>query len=80
MVVIRLARAGAKKRPYYHVVVTDRRNKRDGKFIEQIGFFNPVASGQAEKLNLDADRVKHWLDKGAQLSDRVATLYKQISA
>lgn len=77
MVTIRLARGGAKKRPFYHVVVTDSRNRRDGRFIERLGFFNPVARGQEERLRLDSDRIKHWLDQGAQTSERVAKLIKQ---
>jgi small subunit ribosomal protein S16 len=76
MVTIRLARGGAKKRPFYQVVVADSRNSRDGRFIERIGFFNPTAQGQAEKLRLDLERVSHWVDKGATLSDRVAKLVK----
>ncbi|HEY5715784.1 MAG TPA: 30S ribosomal protein S16 [Psychromonas sp.] len=76
MVTIRLARGGAKKRPFYQVVVTDSRNARDGRFLEKVGFFNPTAQGQAEKLRLDTDRINHWVDLGAQLSDRVAKLVK----
>jgi small subunit ribosomal protein S16 len=74
MVVIRLARGGAKKRPFYQVIVTDSRNPRDGRFIERIGFFNPTAKGQAEKLRLNADRYAYWISNGAQPSDRVASL------
>jgi small subunit ribosomal protein S16 len=77
MVVIRLARGGAKKRPFYQVIVTDSRNARDGRFIERIGFFNPTAQGQAEKLRLDADRYAHWVAQGAQPSERVASLATQ---
>lgn len=77
MVTIRLARGGAKKRPFYQIVVTDSRNARDGHFIERIGFFNPIASGNAEKLRLDLDRIKHWVGLGATISDRVSTLIKQ---
>lgn len=77
MVTIRLARGGAKKRPFYQIVVTDSRNARDGRFIERIGFFNPIASGNAEELRLDLDRVEHWLGLGATVSDRVSTLIKQ---
>lgn len=77
MVVIRLARAGAKKRPFYHMVVTDKRNPRDGRFIEKIGFFNPIAAGQEPRLNLDQARLSHWLSQGAQPSDRVASLVKE---
>ena len=76
MVTIRLARGGAKKRPFYQVVVTDSRNARDGRFLEKEGFFNPTAQGQSEKLRLDTDRINHWVDLGAQLSDRVAKLVK----
>ncbi|SHI23362.1 30S ribosomal protein S16 [Ferrimonas marina] len=76
MVTIRLARGGAKKRPFYSVVVADSRSKRDGRFIEKVGFFNPIATGQAEKLRLDLDRVEHWVSQGAAVSDRVASLIK----
>ncbi|TKB49354.1 30S ribosomal protein S16 [Ferrimonas sediminicola] len=76
MVTIRLARGGAKKRPFYQVVVADSRCKRDGRFIEKIGFFNPIAAGQEERVRLDLDRVDHWVSQGASLSDRVATLVK----
>ncbi|ODN41724.1 30S ribosomal protein S16 [Piscirickettsia litoralis] len=77
MVTIRLARGGAKKRPFYQVVVSDKRSPRDGRFIERIGFFNPVAQGQAESLRLDLERVDHWVAQGAQMSDRVAVLVKK---
>ncbi|MYL22216.1 30S ribosomal protein S16 [Vreelandella massiliensis] len=77
MVTIRLARGGAKKRPFYHLTVTDSRNARDGRFIERIGFFNPVARGQEERLRVDLDRVAHWQSHGAQLSGRVAELVKE---
>jgi small subunit ribosomal protein S16 len=80
MVVIRLSRHGAKKRPFYSVVVADQRKKRDGRFIERVGFFNPVASGDAEKLRLDRDRIEYWISKGAQPSDRVAKLLKDSAA
>ena len=76
MVTIRLQRGGAKKRPFYQVVVADSRNARDGRFIERVGFFNPVASGNAEKLNLDLARIEHWVATGATVSDRVAKLIK----
>ncbi|MBM7071950.1 30S ribosomal protein S16 [Shewanella sp. OPT22] len=76
MVTIRLARGGAKKRPFYNIVVTDSRNARDGRFIERLGFFNPLAKGQEETLRVDLDRVDHWVDTGAQVSDRVAKLVK----
>jgi small subunit ribosomal protein S16 len=74
MVTIRLTRSGAKKRPFYGIVVTDSRMKRDGRYIERIGFFNPVARGQEEKLRIDLERVKHWISQGAQTSERVAKL------
>lgn len=76
MVTIRLQRGGAKKRPFYQVVVADSRFARDGRFIERVGFFNPIASGTEEKLRLDLDRVDHWVAQGASLSDRVANLVK----
>ena len=77
MVTIRLARGGAKKRPYFHVVVTDSRNRRDGRYIERIGFFNPIATGGEVRLKIDAERAAHWVSKGAQTSDRVAKLLKE---
>ena len=80
MVVIRLARGGAKKRPFYQVVVTDSRNARDGRFIERVGFFNPVARGNAERLRIDADRYQYWISQGAQPSERVARLAKTNAA
>ena len=80
MVIIRLSRKGAKKRPFYHIVVTDSRNKRDGRYIERIGFFNPIASGKEEELRIDHDRVKYWLSQGAQASERVAKLVKVSEA
>jgi small subunit ribosomal protein S16 len=76
MVTIRLQRGGAKKRPFYQIVVADSRFSRDGRFIEKVGFFNPVATGQEEKLRLDLARVDHWVGQGAGLSDRVAKLVK----
>jgi len=76
MVVIRLARGGVKKRPFYSIVVTDSRNPRDGRFIEKIGFYNPIAKGGEEKLKVEQARISHWVNKGAQLSDRVRTLVK----
>lgn len=79
MVRIRLARGGAKKRPFYHVVVTDRRNRRDGRYIERIGFFNPVATGQEQEIRIDQERANYWVGKGAQVSDRVKSLLKQQS-
>ena len=77
MVKIRLSRGGAKRRPFYHVVVTDSRNKRDGRRIERIGFFNPVARGQEERLRLDLERVDYWTGVGAQLSERVSHLVSE---
>lgn len=79
MVKIRLARAGAKKRPFYHVVVTDKRNRRDGRYIERVGFLNPVAVGGEVPLRLDVDRIKHWQEKGAQTSERVLNLLKHFN-
>lgn len=76
MVTIRLARGGAKKRPFYSIVVADSRNARDGRFIERVGFFNPLARGQEEALRLDLDRVEHWVANGAATTDRVAKLIK----
>lgn len=76
MVTIRLARGGSKKRPFYHIHVTDSRNSRDGRYIERLGFFNPVARGAAEKLRLDVEAVDAWVAKGAQVSDRVKHLVK----
>lgn len=76
MVVIRLARGGAKKRPFYQVVVTDKRSPRDGRHIEKIGFFNPLARGQEEGFRIDLDAYSAWIAKGAQVSDRVASLVK----
>jgi small subunit ribosomal protein S16 len=80
MVTIRLARGGSKKRPFYHMVVTDSRNARDGRFIERVGFFNPVATGQEEKIRIDAERLDHWVGLGAQMSDRVKSLVKEKKA
>jgi len=80
MVTIRLARGGAKKRPFYSIVVTDSRNRRDGRFIERLGFFNPVANGKEERVRMDRERVEYWLSKGAKASERVAGLIKQSTA
>lgn len=77
MVTIRLSRGGAKKRPFYHISVADSRNARDGRFIERVGFFNPTARGQEERLRIALDRVEYWQGKGAQLSERVAKLVKE---
>ncbi len=79
MVVIRLSRAGAKKRPFYHIVVTDSRRRRDGNYIESIGYYNPVARGQEVKLHLEVEKLNHWKSVGAQLSDRVLSLAKAYS-
>ncbi|AFP85248.1 30S ribosomal protein S16 [secondary endosymbiont of Ctenarytaina eucalypti] len=76
MVTIRLARGGAKKRPFYHIVVADSRNARDGRFIERIGFFNPIAAGKAETLRLDLERIQYWSNKGATVSKRLSALIK----
>jgi len=76
MVTIRLARHGAKKRPFYQIVVADSRNSATGRFIEKVGFFNPTAKGQEEGLRVDITRVNHWIDQGASLSGRVAKLVK----
>ena len=77
MVTIRLQRGGAKKRPFYQLVVADSRRARNGRFIENIGFFNPTAQGQAERLRLDLDRVEYWVGVGASLSERVDSLVKE---
>ena len=76
MVIIRLARSGAKKNPYYFVTVADERKPRDGSFIERLGFFNPSARGQEERLRIDLEKLDQWVSKGAQLSDRVKKLVK----
>ena len=80
MVVIRLARAGAKKRPFFHIVVADSRNRRDGRFIERVGFYNPIAGEREEALRVAFDRVEHWRHQGAKLSDTVAGLVKRAAA
>ena len=77
MVIIRLARSGAKKNPYYFITVADERRPRDGAFIERLGFFNPMARGQEERLRLDLDKLNEWISKGAQVSDRVKALVKE---
>ncbi|MCK4842673.1 MAG: 30S ribosomal protein S16 [Methylococcales bacterium] len=79
MVTIRLARGGSKNRPFYHIVVTDSRNSRDGRYIERLGFFNPFARGGEEKLRLENERIDYWKSVGAQSSDRVAKLLKDAS-
>ncbi|BCL74304.1 30S ribosomal protein S16 [Jeongeupia sp. HS-3] len=76
MVVIRLSRGGAKNRPFYNVVVSDSRNRRDGRFIERVGFYNPLASESEEGLRLAMDRVNYWVGVGAQVNDSVAKLLK----
>jgi len=80
MVIIRLSRGGSKNRPYFNVVVADSRNRRDGRFIERIGFYNPLAAEGQESLRLQMERVGHWQSKGAQLSDTVAKLVKRAGA
>ena len=80
MVTIRLARHGAKKRPFYAIVVADQRRATTSRFIERVGFFNPRATGGEERLRLEQDRVDHWLGKGAQASDRVKKLIKESAA
>ena len=77
MVTIRLSRGGSKKRPFYHLTVTDSRSARNGRFLERVGYFNPVASGNAERLNVNFERVDHWVANGAQLSERVTSLVKE---
>ena len=77
MVKIRMTRGGAKKRPFYHIIVTDSRSARDGRNIERLGYYNPVAAGAEKRVVLDTDRVDHWVGQGAQLSDKVRALYKE---
>ncbi|MCZ2291358.1 MAG: 30S ribosomal protein S16 [Burkholderiales bacterium] len=77
MVVIRMARGGAKKRPFYNVVVADSRERRDGRFIERVGFYNPMAAGAEQSLRLALDRVSYWTGVGAQVSPAVARLIDQ---
>lgn len=77
MVTIRLSRGGSKKRPFYHLTVTNSRSARNGRFIERIGFFNPVARGQEESLRISAERLEYWVGQGAQLSERVEQLVKE---
>lgn len=79
MVSIRLARGGSKKRPFYHIVVCDSRRSRDGRYIERVGYFDPGARGGAEDVRVDTDRVDYWISKGAQPSDRVASLIKSTN-
>ena len=78
MVVIRLARGGSKKRPFYNIVATDSRNRRDGRFNERIGFYNPMASGGAPPLSINEASLNAWVANGAQMSDTVARLYKEF--
>ena len=80
MVKIRLSRGGSKKRPFYHLTVADSRSSRDGRFIERVGFFNPIARGQEERLRVDQERVDYWVGQGAQISDRVKSLLKDAAA
>ena len=77
MLTIRLARSGAKKRPFYHISVADSRMPRDGRFVERVGYYNPIASGQEVRLEVDVERIDYWISKGAQPSDRVLNLLKQ---
>jgi small subunit ribosomal protein S16 len=76
MVVIRLARHGSKNAPFYHLTVSDRANRRDGRHVERVGFFNPLARGKAERLRVDLDRIDYWLSVGAKPSERVGALIK----
>lgn len=80
MVVIRLSRGGAKKRPFYNIVATDRQNRRDGRFIERVGFYNPIAAGKEEPIRIDMARIEHWVGNGAQVSPAVQRLIKQRAA
>lgn len=77
MVTIRLARGGSKKRPFYHLTVADSRCARNGRYVERVGFFNPVARGQEERLRIDVERVEFWVGQGAQMSERVQQLLKE---
>ncbi|CAN7173243.1 30S ribosomal protein S16 [Pseudoxanthomonas sp. LjRoot168] len=79
MVKIRLTRGGAKKRPFYHIIVTDSRSARDGRNIERVGFYNPVAAGAEKRVELDVARVDHWVGNGAQLTEKVRSLYKEVA-
>ncbi len=80
MVTIRLTRGGSKRRPFYHIVVADSRMPRDGRFIERLGFFNPIATGNEVKLELDEERFNYWISQGAKPSERVASLARKIAA
>jgi len=77
MLTIRLARAGAKKRPFFHITVADSRKPRDGRFVERVGYFNPISSGKEVRLEINQERIDYWLSQGAQVSDRVLTLIKE---
>lgn len=77
MVVVRLSRGGSKKKPFYHVVAADSRSPRDGRYLERIGYFNPIAKGKAERLKIAQDRIEYWKSVGAQLSARVTSLVKE---
>jgi small subunit ribosomal protein S16 len=77
MVVIRLSKGGSKKKPFYHLVAVDKRSPRDGKYLEKIGYFNPLAKGQAVRLKVSRERINYWVSVGAQLSDRVKSLVKE---
>ncbi|MGB1244561.1 MAG: 30S ribosomal protein S16 [Porticoccaceae bacterium] len=79
MVTIRLARGGSKKRPFYHLTVSDSRKARDARYIERIGFFNPIARGAEERLRVDLERVAYWQGQGAQISERVSALVKEAA-
>jgi small subunit ribosomal protein S16 len=76
MVTIRLSRGGAKKQPFYHVVATDSRARRDGRYIERLGFYNPVARGDANEVQINMERIDYWIGVGAQMSERVARIVK----
>ena len=76
MIVIRLSRSGSKKRPFYHIVLADRKSPRDGRYVERLGFYNPIAKGKDIRLNLNLERIEYWILNGAQLSDRMNSLIK----
>ena len=77
MLTIRLARTGAKKRPFFHITVADSRKPRDGRFIERVGYFNPISKGKEVRIEINQDRIDYWLSQGANISDRVLTLIKE---
>ncbi len=79
MVVIRLSRGGAKKRPFYNIVATDKRNRRDGRFLERLGYYNPIATGGESELVVALDRVAFWKERGAQVTDTVGRLLDQAA-